>query len=214
MPVLSVIIPVRNQARSLKRLLDNLKAQKTPSGWEVEIIVAENMSTDNTLDVIRESGVNYVICERLGSGAARNAGAKAARGNLFSFIATLPERALSQDRRRLRVSRLSARRGSLAPERLLFGGLLDPAVLLPWASSDDLLDALNAGRARAKADSVWTSLDPRHRAQRPGACDEGRLVGCERARSSERRRRSGSRGAGGGAPRRRQICQAGVRVGP
>lgn len=84
MPVLSVVIPVRNQARSLKRLLDNLKAQKTPPGWEVEIIVAENMSTDNTLDVVRESGVKYVICERLGSGAARNAGAQAARETFYT----------------------------------------------------------------------------------------------------------------------------------
>jgi GT2 family glycosyltransferase len=86
LPVLSIIIPVRNQARSLKRLLDNLKAQKTPPGWAVEIIVAENKSTDNTLDVIRQSGVRYVICETLGAGAARNAGARAARGHLFYFI--------------------------------------------------------------------------------------------------------------------------------
>jgi GT2 family glycosyltransferase len=86
MPVLSVIIPVRNQAGPLKRLLDNLKTQKAPPGWEVEIIVAENMSTDNTPDVVRESGVKFVICETLGSGAARNAGARAARGNIFYFI--------------------------------------------------------------------------------------------------------------------------------
>ena len=85
-PVLSVIVPVRNQARSLKRLLDNLKAQRTPPGWVVEIIVAENKSTDNTLEIIQQSGMRHVICETLGSAAARNAGAKAARGNILYFI--------------------------------------------------------------------------------------------------------------------------------
>jgi GT2 family glycosyltransferase len=86
MRTLSVIIPVRNQPEPLRRLLENLKAQQTPEGWAVEIIVAENMSTDNTLEVIRASGVRYIVCEQLGSPAARNAGARASTGNLLYFI--------------------------------------------------------------------------------------------------------------------------------
>lgn len=83
---LSIIVPVRNQPRPLKRLLDNLKAQKSPPGWDVEIIVVENKSTDNTLDVIRASGVRYAICEELGPGAARNLGVKLAHGALLYFV--------------------------------------------------------------------------------------------------------------------------------
>lgn len=85
-PVLSVIIPVRNHAKPLRRLLNNLRTQETPPGWEVEIIVVEYNSTDNTLDVIRESGMRCIECSEAGVSAGRNAGVKAAKGSLLYFI--------------------------------------------------------------------------------------------------------------------------------
>ncbi len=83
---LSVIVPVRNHARPLKRLLDNLKAQKPPPGWDVEIMVVEYKSTDNTLEVIRASGVRPRSAKQQGPGAARNLGVKHTRGQLLYFI--------------------------------------------------------------------------------------------------------------------------------
>ena len=47
-PILSVIIPVRNQAGPLGRLLDKLKHQTIPPDWLVEVIVLDNGSTDHT----------------------------------------------------------------------------------------------------------------------------------------------------------------------
>ena len=84
--VLSVVIPVRNHAKPLRRLLNNLKTQETPPGWVVEIVVAEYASTDTTLDVIRESGVRYIVCNEAGVSAGRNAGVKATTGSLLYFI--------------------------------------------------------------------------------------------------------------------------------
>jgi glycosyltransferase involved in cell wall biosynthesis len=84
--VLSVIIPVRNHARPLARLLARLQSQKPPRGWDVEIIAVDNGSTDDTPAVIRKSGARYLACSELGSAAARNAGAAAARGELLCFI--------------------------------------------------------------------------------------------------------------------------------
>jgi len=85
-PVLSVIIPVRNHARPLRRLLARLQTQRKPRNWDVEMIAVDNASQDDTAAVIRASSARYLACEELGAGAARNAGAAAARGDLLCFI--------------------------------------------------------------------------------------------------------------------------------
>jgi GT2 family glycosyltransferase len=84
--VLSVVIPARDHARPLKRLLDNLKAQKIPPDWDVEVIVAENDSRDDTVAVITQSGFRRVASTGEGPGAARNAGVRASRGQLLLFL--------------------------------------------------------------------------------------------------------------------------------
>lgn len=84
--VLSVIIPVRNQAGALGRLLDKLREQATPPDWQVEVIVVDNGSTDHTATVIKASPFTYAPCTELGSGAARNAGVAASRGSLLYFM--------------------------------------------------------------------------------------------------------------------------------
>jgi glycosyltransferase involved in cell wall biosynthesis len=120
-PVLSVIIPVRNHARPLKRLLDNLTRQQTPPGWIVEVIVVDNKSTDSTPAVIRESGFRGLVCERLGAGAARNAGVQAATGKLLYFIDA--DACPSDDRHFILLVQIARRLGAFGA----FGG----AVLLP-----------------------------------------------------------------------------------
>ena len=85
-PILSVIIPVRNQAGPLGRLLDRLRDQAIPPDWLVEIIVVDNASTDATATVIKASPFTYVLCTELGSGAARNAGVSVSRGSLLYFM--------------------------------------------------------------------------------------------------------------------------------
>jgi glycosyltransferase involved in cell wall biosynthesis len=86
LPVLSVIVPVRNHAGPLRRLLDRLREQVSPSDWQVEVLVVDNNSTDDTAAVIKASPFTYVHCEELGSGAARNAGVRASRGSLIYFM--------------------------------------------------------------------------------------------------------------------------------
>ncbi|MGN6514535.1 MAG: glycosyltransferase [Rhizomicrobium sp.] len=84
--VLSVIIPARDHARPLKQLLDNLKAQKAVPGWELEVIVAENGSRDDTGMVIAQSGFRRVESTGEGPGVARNAGVRESRGSLLLFL--------------------------------------------------------------------------------------------------------------------------------
>ena len=80
-PRLSVIIPALNEGKTLPGLLAALAAQtRMPD----EVIVADAGSRDDTVRVAREHGARVVPGGRPGPG--RNAGARAAAGDLFLFL--------------------------------------------------------------------------------------------------------------------------------
>jgi glycosyltransferase involved in cell wall biosynthesis len=87
--VVSVIIPVRNVERTLALQLEALLAQDAPMPFEV--VVADNGSTDGTREVVerfaaRSEKVRYVRAgEKRGVSFARNAGVRAATGNILLF---------------------------------------------------------------------------------------------------------------------------------
>jgi GT2 family glycosyltransferase len=120
-PILSVIIPVRNHARVLRLLLDNLKKQKVPPGWTVEVLISENGSTDQTLEVIRASGFRSINPAGHGAGPARNAGVRASGGELILFIDA--DACPVNDDHLIRVVQLAKQFGQFG----VFGG----AILLP-----------------------------------------------------------------------------------
>ena len=78
---LSVIIPALNEAAALPSLLAALKAQARPAD---EIIVADAGSKDSTRALAVAAGARVVQGGRPGPG--RNAGARAATGDLFLFL--------------------------------------------------------------------------------------------------------------------------------
>jgi glycosyltransferase involved in cell wall biosynthesis len=86
---LTVVIPARNEERTLPGQLEALLAQDWPGTWEV--IVADNGSTDGTADVVRRFGVvdpRVRLVDagaRPGLSACRNAGAAAGRGRSFAL---------------------------------------------------------------------------------------------------------------------------------
>jgi GT2 family glycosyltransferase len=81
----SVVVPVKNGARSLPELLDALAEQTHPG---LEVLVVDNGSTDGTHDVAADHpAVTKVLHEPTpGSYAARNAGAAEAQGDVVLFI--------------------------------------------------------------------------------------------------------------------------------
>lgn len=86
---LSIIIPAYNEQGYLPRLLDSVAraASLYVGGYEaVEVIVADNMSTDSTGMIARERGCRLVRVERRTIAAARNGGAAVATGDVFCFI--------------------------------------------------------------------------------------------------------------------------------
>lgn len=87
-PAISVIIPVYNHARELKKCATTLK-QQTFSSYEV--IFVDDGSTDNSYEVIRRCANLFkkstvVRQKNKGAPSARNAGARHARADLLFFL--------------------------------------------------------------------------------------------------------------------------------
>ncbi|MEW6325424.1 MAG: glycosyltransferase [Nitrospirota bacterium] len=85
---LSVIIPAYNEAAYIGRLLASLEAARLQLGAEhqAELIVVDNGSTDATAAIARSHGATVVAEAERRISAARNAGARAARGDVLIFI--------------------------------------------------------------------------------------------------------------------------------
>lgn len=82
---MSVIIPTYNRASVLSRAIDCVLAQTHP---EVELIVVDDGSSDNTAEVLARFGdrITYIRQENRGVSAARNVGMVAAKGDWVAFL--------------------------------------------------------------------------------------------------------------------------------
>ncbi len=87
-PRFSLVVPAYNEEELLPRLLDSVDVARSNyrGGAEaIEVIVADNASTDRTSDVARQRGARVVLVEKRAIAAARNGGAKAAQGDILCF---------------------------------------------------------------------------------------------------------------------------------
>ena len=85
----SIIAPAYNEEQYLPRLLDSIEvARANYSGGRnaIEVIVADNDSTDRTAEIAAARGARVVRVEKRRIGAARNGGGRAARGEILCFI--------------------------------------------------------------------------------------------------------------------------------
>jgi glycosyltransferase involved in cell wall biosynthesis len=86
---ISLIIPAHNEKKLLPRLLTTVHEARRCFGGganAIEVIVADNASTDGTANVAAELGCVVVpVAQRL-IAAARNGGARVARGKIICFV--------------------------------------------------------------------------------------------------------------------------------
>ena len=86
-PLVSVVIPAFNRAGLIGRAIESVARQTYA---DIEIIVADDASTDNTAAVvgaIQDPRVRYLSSERnAGASAARNMGIHAASGDFVAFL--------------------------------------------------------------------------------------------------------------------------------
>ena len=88
-PRFSLVIPAYNEEAYLPRLLDSVDRARSSysSGPEaIEVIVADDGSTDSTADIAGARGCRTVRVEARRIAGARNAGAGAADGDVLAFV--------------------------------------------------------------------------------------------------------------------------------
>ena len=83
-PRVTVIVPVRNAEGTIAKCISALLAQDYPKNC-LQIIIADNGSTDRTQEIIRSFPVNMVIEPSAGSYNARNLALPRATGSIIAF---------------------------------------------------------------------------------------------------------------------------------
>lgn len=83
LPLLSIIIPVRNEARLLTQCLASLKNQRT--AYPYEILIVDTNSTDTSLDIANRYHTTVISEPKRGKVYAFITGAKKARGDILCF---------------------------------------------------------------------------------------------------------------------------------
>jgi glycosyltransferase involved in cell wall biosynthesis len=82
---LSVVIPAFNEAENLFPLMETIPVRDLRRmGWNTEILVVDNNSTDGTGDLARELGATVVFQKERGYGNAYRAGLTAASGDVIA----------------------------------------------------------------------------------------------------------------------------------
>lgn len=82
---ISIIVPCFNEEKFIKQCLESLVCQNYPKE-KYEIIVIDNGSTDNTLNIASEYDVITKSLDKGNVGAVRNLGTKLASGQIYAFI--------------------------------------------------------------------------------------------------------------------------------
>ncbi|KPV53052.1 hypothetical protein SE17_11865, partial [Kouleothrix aurantiaca] len=85
MPLVSVIITTRNRAKLLQEALESV-LDVEQQGFELEIIVVDDGSTDDTAAMIARYPVIYVRTNGIGMARARNTGLMMANGEFLTLL--------------------------------------------------------------------------------------------------------------------------------
>lgn len=92
-PIISVAIPTRNYGRYLSRALDSVLRSNNPTGVPIQVVVADDASTDNTSAILADYRQRYpanleVVPIRVprGIGAAKNAALDRCRGRTVAIL--------------------------------------------------------------------------------------------------------------------------------
>ena len=141
----SVVIPAFNEEALLPRLLETLStaAGRYVGGPEkIEVIVADNLSTDSTAALATAHGCRVVRVEKRTIAAARNGGAKAALGQVFCFVdadTQVHPETFNSIERALKNGDVVAGATGVQPERWSLGIAMTWAVMLPgvWLTGMD-----------------------------------------------------------------------------
>jgi len=144
-PTLSLVVPAYNEERYLPRLLASVaeaRREYESHGGRLETIVADDGSTDGTARIAEDHGCLVASLEVHNIGAARNGGARVARGEHLVFVdadARIHPRTFTEVDRLLRSARVVGGASGVTMERWSFGIAATWAVMVPlvWLTGFD-----------------------------------------------------------------------------
>lgn len=84
-PFVSIVMPAYNEEKRINKCLSSIGDLKYPKE-KIEIIVVDDGSHDNTLDIAHKYHARVIRQNHLGCASARNRGAEYAKGELIGFI--------------------------------------------------------------------------------------------------------------------------------
>ena len=141
----SLIIPAHNEESYLPTLLDTVdvaRAQYVGGADAIEVVVADNASTDRTAEIAHDRGCIVAYVEKRAIAAARNGGAQASRGEILTFVdadSRLHPDTFNAIERTLATGRVVAGATGVHMERLSPGIILAYCMLVPitWFTGMD-----------------------------------------------------------------------------
>jgi len=84
--MLSFVVPAYNEELELPSTLASINRAAHEAQRNHEIIVVDDASTDRTAEIAASAGARVVVIDRRQIAASRNAGARAANGDIFFFV--------------------------------------------------------------------------------------------------------------------------------
>lgn len=84
--MISFVIPAHNEERYIGPTLRSVFASAAEVGEPFEVVVVDDASTDRTVEIAADQGARVVRVEHRQIAATRNAGARAARGDILFFV--------------------------------------------------------------------------------------------------------------------------------
>lgn len=85
LPFVTFVIPARNEESNIEKCILGIKGLDYPQD-RYEIILADGRSEDRTAEIARSLDAKVIINEKIIQSAARNLGAKDAKGDLIAFL--------------------------------------------------------------------------------------------------------------------------------
>ena len=84
--MISFVVPAFNEEHELPASLESIRVAAETAGQSFEIIVVDDASTDATAEIARRAGARVLSVNYRHIAAVRNAGARAAQGEILFFV--------------------------------------------------------------------------------------------------------------------------------